>query len=101
MFFRGYKVDRPWLDEITEEEMPNIELKIIASLCGGKTAIKLMKHLPGMMICIPSKPLNNLRDRYISKKYDGTKKTLMELSLAFNLTQRQVYNIIKKQIQKK
>jgi len=94
-------VDRPWLDEITEDEMPNIELKIIASLCGVKTAIKLMKHLPGMMICIPSKALNNLRDRYICKKYDGTKKTLMELSLAFNLTQRQVYNIIKKQIQKK
>lgn len=94
-------MDRPWLDEITEDEMPNVELKIIASLCGVKTAIKLMKNLPGVMICIPNKALNNLRDKYICRKYDGTKKTLLELSLYFSLTQRQIYNIIKKQIQKK
>jgi Mor family transcriptional regulator len=98
---QGYILDRPWLDEITEDEMPNVELKIIASLCGVKTAIKLMKNLPGVMICIPSKALINLRNKYICKKYDGTKKTLLDLSLAFGLTQRQVYNIINKQIQKK
>lgn len=94
-------MDKPWLDEITEDEMPNIELKIVASLCGVKTAVKLMKNLPGVMICIPSKALNSLRNTYICKKYDGNKETLLKLSLEFGLSERQIYSIIKKEIQRR
>lgn len=92
-------MDKPWLEELTEDEMPNIELKIVASLCGLKTAVKLMKNLPGVIICIPNKALNNLRNKHICKKYNGTKESLLKLSLEFGLTERQIYSIIKKEIQ--
>lgn len=87
---------QPWLNEITEDEMPNEELKIIASLCGVQTAVDLMKKLPGVMISIPTKSLITLRNKYICKRYDGTKKSLLELSLNFGLSQRQIYKILKK-----
>jgi len=86
----------PWLDEITEDEMPNEELKTIAALCGVKTAIDLMKNMPGVMICIPNRSLIALRNKYICKKYDGTKKSLLSLSLSLGLSQRQMYEILKR-----
>jgi Mor family transcriptional regulator len=86
--------DKPWLDELTEEDMPNEELKLIASLCGVKTAIALMKYLPGVMICIPNKSLIKLRNNYVRKKYDGTKKSLIELSRALCISERQIFNIL-------
>lgn len=88
--------DKPWLDEVTEDEMPNEELKIIASLCGVQTAIDLMKNLPGVMIYIPNRALINLRNKYICKKYDGTKKSILDLGLTLGLSARQLYDIIKK-----
>lgn len=93
--------DKPWLDEVTEDEMPNEELKIIASLCGVQTAIELMKHLSGVMICIPNKSLIELRNKYICKKYDGTKKSLINLGKELSLAERQLYQIIKKYKQEK
>lgn len=94
-------MDNSWLDEITEYEMPNEEMRIIASLCGVKTAVKLMKNLPGVMIYVPSKSFKNLRNRYICKNYNGTKQSLFDLCRMFRLTQQQIYSIIKKEIQKK
>lgn len=87
---------KPWLDEITEDEMPNEELKIIASLCGVQTAIDLMKNMPGVMVCIPNRALIDIRNKYIFKKHDGSKKSLIDLSLNLGLSQRQIYKIIKK-----
>lgn len=87
---------KPWLDEITADEMPNEELKLIASLCGVKTAISLMKNLPGVMICIPIRALIALRNKYICNKYNGTKKSLIDLSLSLGISQRQLYEIIKR-----
>lgn len=88
--------NKPWLDEITADEMPNEELKIIASLCGVQTAIDLMKQMPGVMICIPNRSLITLRNKYICKKYDGTKKSLIDLGLSLGISQRQIYEIIKR-----
>lgn len=93
-------MDNAWLDDITEYEMPNEEMRIIASLCGIKTAVKLMKNLPGVMIYIPSKAFKNLRNKYIFKNYDGTKRSLVNLCRMFSLTQQQIYSIIKNEIQK-
>ncbi|MEI8389919.1 MAG: Mor transcription activator family protein [bacterium] len=87
--------EKPWLDEIKEDEMPNEELKTVASLCGVKTAIDLMKNLPGTMIFIPNKALIKLRNKYICKKYDGTKKSLLILCKELSLAERQLYQIIK------
>ena len=88
--------DKPWLNEITEDEMPNEELKLIASLCGVETAIELMKNLAGVMVCIPNKALIDLRNKYICKKYDGTKKSIIKLRSDFGLSERQLYQILRK-----
>jgi len=85
----------PWLDDITEDEMPNEELKLIASLCGVETAISLMKNVPGIMVSVPNKALINLRNRYIYNNYDGTKKSIIKLSRKLGLTVRYLYQILK------
>lgn len=92
--------NKPWLDNLTEEDMPNEELKVIASLCGVETAIALMKNIPGVMVCIPSKSLIKLRNKYICKKYDGKKKSIIELSRELGLSERAIYDILKKNMLK-
>ncbi|HSA07643.1 MAG TPA: Mor transcription activator family protein [Candidatus Gastranaerophilales bacterium] len=92
--------EKPWLDDITEDEMPNEELKIIASLCGVETAISLMKNVPGFMICVPNRALINLRNKYICNNYDGTKKSILQLSQKLGLSVRHIYLILNKNMHK-
>lgn len=88
-------MDIPWADKLTEKDMPNEEMKIIASLCGVKTAVKLMKNLPGVLIYIPTKGFKNVRNKYICAHHDGTRQSLINLCRMFNLTQQQILFILK------
>lgn len=90
-------MDTPWDDALLSvEDMPNEEMKIVATLCGIKTAMKLMKNLPGVTIYIPTKGIKILRDNYIYKAYDGSRESVIKLCRMLRITQKQVRNIIRK-----
>ena len=66
--------NKPWVDKITPENLPNEDLKMVALLLGLEAAIKLMCEIPGVNISIPKNATLPAKVLYIMEKYDGTKK---------------------------
>ena len=91
---------KPWMENITIEDMPNDDLKFVAQCAGIKTALTLIFCLPGLILNIPKNALNNLKKRYIIKEYDGTKMTLNRLVVECNFSQRKVEGIIREHLKK-
>lgn len=91
---------KPWMENITIEDMPNDDLKFVAQCAGIKAALTLIFCLPGLILNIPKNALKRLKERYILKEYDGTKMTLNRLVIECELSQRQVEALIRKGLRK-
>lgn len=65
--------NKPWIKNITEETLPNEDLKLVASTIGLDATIKLMCELPGIIISIPKNATLPARIAYIKEHYDGSK----------------------------
>lgn len=96
--FMQYK---PWMDYIKPEDMPNDDLKFIAENAGIKSAIALVFCTPGLTVNIPKNPFKEVKERYIIDQYDGTKYTINRLAVECNLSQRYIYKILKRNLEKK
>lgn len=72
---------KAWLENLSDEKMPNEEIRAIAELYGLEFAVRLMHDLPGALINVPMNGLKKIRNEYICAKYDGSK--VSRLSLAF------------------
>ena len=48
---------KPWMENITIEDMPNDDLKFVAQCAGIKTALTLIFCLPGLIVNIPKHAL--------------------------------------------
>nr|DAU52998.1 MAG TPA: Middle operon regulator, TRANSCRIPTION.2A [Caudoviricetes sp.] len=92
---------KPWMDYIQPEDMPNDDLKFIAENAGIKPALALIFCTPGLTVNIPKNAFKTVKERYIVKKYDGTKYSLNRLAIDCELSQRYIYKIIKKHIAQK
>ena len=90
-----------WMQNVTSDDMPNDDLKFVAENAGVKSALILILLLPGLTVNIPKHALKSLKERYILKEYDGTKFTLNRLTIECGLSQRYVYNLIKRNLQQK
>lgn len=91
---------KPWMENITIEDLPNDDLKFVAQCAGIKAALMLIFCLPGLILNIPKNALKKLKERYILKEYDGTKMTLNRLVVECDLSQRQVEALIRKELRK-
>ena len=89
---------KPWMKNITADDMPNDDLKYIAENAGIKSALILIFLLPGLTVNIPKYALRKIKEKYIMKEYDGSKFTLNRLAIECELSQRYVYNLIKKRL---
>lgn len=83
-----------WERNLTLEDLPSEDIKIIADLYGMEFAIKFMSDLSGVMINVPSCALKKIRNNYICRNYDGTKKTCMSLALECNVTEAYIKRIV-------
>lgn len=90
-----------WMKNITADDMPNDDLKYIAENAGIRSALILILLLPGLTINIPKYALRKLKEKYIMKEFDGSKFTLNRLAIECGLSQRYVYNMIKKRLKQK
>ena len=88
--------NKPWIDKITSENLPNEELKTIAFLLGLDAAVKLMCELPGVNLSIPKNATLPAKILYIMEKYDGTKKSRLKLSKECDLSEGYIYRIARK-----
>lgn len=91
---------KPWMENISIEDMPNDDLKFVAQCAGIKAALTLIFCLPGLIVNIPKNALKKLKERYILKEYDGTKMTLNRLVVECELSQRHVEAVIRKDLKK-
>ena len=85
--------NKPWIDKITSENLPNEDLKTIAFLLGLDAAVKLMCELPGVNLSIPKNATLPAKILYIMEKYDGTKKSRLKLSKECDLSEGYIYRI--------
>ena len=87
--------DKPWIKNITEETLPNEDLKLVASTIGLDATITLMCELPGIIISIPKNATLPARIAYIKEHYDGSKKSRLKLAQMCDLSESYIYKIIK------
>lgn len=87
--------NKPWIKNITENTLPNEDLKIVSSIIGLDATIKLMCELPGIIISIPKNATLLARTTYIKQHYDGSKKSRLELAKICDLSESYIYKIIK------
>lgn len=88
--------NNPWIKNITKENLPNEDLKIIADILGLGVVIKLMCELPGMNIAIPKNATLKAKIQYIKQNYDGSKKSRYNLSKICGVSESYIYKIAQK-----
>lgn len=87
--------DKSWTKEITIEDLPNEDLKIIAGVIGLEAVVKLMCELDGFYFSIPKYGALRYKRNYVLKHYDGTKKSRFELAKKFGFTEQYIYRIVR------
>ena len=85
--------NKPWRKNITIENLPNEDLKILASVVGLSATIKLICEYPGILISVPKSATLQARIDYVKEHYDGSKKSRCELSKICELSERAIYKI--------
>lgn len=86
---------KPWLENVTEDDMPNDELKYLACILGIPATLELIDQAPGIIINIPKNAFKLLKDKYILNNYDGTKLCMVKMAIELNVTERYIYRILK------
>lgn len=89
-----------WLENLTAKDLPNEDIKIIADYYGMDFAVKLMNDMPGITINIPGNGLKKIRNNYICRNFDGSKKSRMSLALQCKVTEDYIKKILWKNKQK-
>lgn len=92
---------KEWMRSVTPNDMPNDDLKFVAENAGIKSAMALILLVPGVTVTVPKHALQTLKEKHIINSYDGTKFCLNKLAVDCELSQRYVYQLIKKNIEKK
>ncbi len=82
-----------WEKYLTYETLPNEDTKILADILGIEDAKKLICELSGITISIPINATLPARIDYIKEKYDGTKKSRIELAKQCEVSEGYIYRI--------
>ena len=86
---------KPWIQNITAEDMPNEDLRFIAEKAGLNAALALLFYAPGLIVSIPKNGFRLLKDKYILKNYRWNKYSLNELAVKCDVTPRYIYKLVK------
>ena len=89
---------KPWMDNITSDDMPNEDLKFIAETAGLKSALALIICTPGLMVSVPKSAFKLLKDKYILNNCNGTKYSMNDLCVKCDVSQRYIYKLIRQKL---
>lgn len=89
-----------WMENITIDDLPNDDLKFIAQEAGLKQALMMIFLFSGVAVSIPTNPFSKLKENYIVNHYDGSRMSINKLATECGITQRHIYRILKKRLQK-
>lgn len=85
---------KPWVQNITSEDMPNEDLRFIAEKAGLNAALALVLYTPGLIVSIPKNALKQVKDKYILNSYKWSKYSLNELAVECGVSQRYIYKLL-------
>lgn len=71
---------KPWMKDLTPDDMPNEDLRTLAEELGVETALKVIDAWGGLSINIPRNPFRIFITNYILKNYDGTRSCMIQLT---------------------
>lgn len=92
---------KPWMDNITADDMPNDDLKFLAERIGIRTTLIMIFIFSGLTVSIPKDAFKRLKKKYIVNHYDGTRYSINQLATDCNYTQRYIYKIIEDHLKKR
>lgn len=81
---------KPILDEFTLADLPNDDMKLLASVLGFDTTVFLMREFAGMQFFIPKKWTHKILIRLIKRDFNGSNAKFV--ARKYGITERQVYN---------
>lgn len=81
-----------WEKDMTVNDMPNGDMRLVAELCGIDTALLLMKHLGGVNIYVPKMIERRIMAAYVQRHYDG--KNAKNLAVRMGKSIRFVYSLL-------
>lgn len=87
---KGYKNQ-----EVTIEDIPDGNMRLVADLCGLDVAVSLMKNLKGLTIAVPSNGFSEIEKKIILQEYQGDTKSLKQLALRLDLNEQTIRAILR------
>lgn len=86
-----------WAKYITEDNLPTEDLQYLCSIIGLEATKKLMFIAAGEKFSIHAHCNQPYKKRYIREHFDGTRKSMLEITKACRTTQRYVYKVLEEQ----
>ena len=80
-----------WIKDITIDDMPNTDMRLVAEACGIDVAVKLLEEMGGIQLSIPKNGFKKVIAKCICDNYNG--RNAKELALKCNVTERYVYKL--------
>lgn len=81
-----------WIEQLTPEDMPNRDMKMVAELCGVPVAINLIEQLQGVNVYVPKGGDMRMIRKLILKHYNG--HNAKELALELKVTEAFVFKVM-------
>lgn len=91
-------MEYPWTKYINIDNLPNEDMKILASIIGLEATIKIMCELQGVNISVPQNATLSAKIEYIKEVYDGTKQSRVKLSKLCGLSENYIYRMYRKKL---
>jgi len=88
-------LNTPWTKYITMENLPNEDMKLMASSIGLDATVKLISEFPGMTFAVPKKGLLTAKIQYIKEFYDGSKTSRVRLAQECDLSENYILRLYK------
>ena len=92
-------MEYPWTKYINIDNLPNEDIKILASIIGLEATIKIMCELQKVNISFPQNATVPAKITYIQDVYDGSKQSRVKLSKLCGLSENYIFRIYRKKLQ--
>jgi len=81
------------IDNITEQDMPNEDMRLVYRECGCDVALALLEKFDGMKIYVPSNGFRRIKAKLIIQ--NGDNMSPVDLAMKFKVPLATVYDILR------
>lgn len=89
-------MDKPWTKYMTIDNLPNEDMRLLASVIGLEATIKVMSEFSGVTFAVPKKAMLAAKIKYIKEVYDGSKTSRSLLAKQCDMSENYILKLYKK-----